>query len=39
MKKNDIKNSADMFLYKAIVDLNSKDKTRVGLASANQNHP
>lgn len=23
MKKNDIKNSADMFLYKAIVDLNS----------------
>lgn len=23
MKKNDIKNSADMFLYKAIIDLNS----------------
>ena len=23
MNKNDIKNSADMFLYKAIVDLNS----------------
>ncbi len=23
MKKNEIKNSADMFLYKAIVDLNS----------------